>query len=167
MWALAVLIAYLPVFFAVRRRGSASPRRLAAIFGFLLYVAAVVAATMFPVVLRPGGEHWADHHWWLVIRWIPGDVPLTDFILNMLMFAPIGLVLPLWWPALNPVRRLAALALALSCCIEGTQFVLWVTLGNYRMVDVNDLISNTTGAVLGLLVLRGLRADHEAVQARM
>ena len=162
-----MLVAYLPVFVAVRRRGQASPRRLAAIFGFFLYAAAVVAATVFPIVLRPGGEHWADHHWWLVIRWIPGDVPATDFVLNMLMFAPIGLVLPLWWPALNSLRRLAALALALSCGIEGTQFVLWWTLGNFRMVDVNDLISNTSGAVLGLLALRLLRVDHEAVQARM
>lgn len=162
-----MLLAYLPVFVAVRRRGQASPRRLAAIFAVFLYVAAVVAATVFPIVLHPGGERFADHYWWLVIRWIPGDVPVTDFLLNMLMFAPIGLVLPLRWPALNSVRRLAACALALSCCIEGTQFVLWVTLGNYRMVDVNDLISNTTGAVLGLLLLRRVRADQEAVQARM
>jgi glycopeptide antibiotics resistance protein len=32
--------------------------------------------------------------------------------------------------------------------------VLWVTLGSRRTVDINDLISNTAGAVLGLLLLR-------------
>jgi hypothetical protein len=41
------------------------------------------------------------------------------------------------------------------------KFALWETVANYSTVDVNDLIANTAGGVLGLLVLRaagGVRA---------
>ena len=162
-----VLLAYLPVPVAMRRRAPASPRRLAAMSLLFLYAAAVVAVTVFPIQVRLGAAHWADRHWWLVIHWIPLDVPPVSFVLNVIMFVPLGLLVPLLWPGTGSVRRLLGLALALSGGIEATQFVLWVTLGNYRTVDVNDLIANTAGALLGLLVLRRVRADHEAVQARM
>lgn len=166
-WALTVLLAYLPVPAAMRRRDRASPRRLALMSGLFLYAAAVIAVTIFPIRVRPGAGHWAARHWWLVIQWIPLHVPPISFVLNVIMFVPLGLLLPLLWPRTDSVRRLAAWALALSCVIEGTQFVLWVTLGNVRTVDVNDLIANIAGAVLGLLLLRRARADQEAAQARM
>lgn len=166
-WALLVLLAYLPVPAAMRRRATASPRRLALMSGLFLYATAVVAVTVFPIRLYPGQAQWADRHWTLVFQWIPFDVPPVSFVLNVIMFMPLGVLLPLLWPATGSVRRLGAWALALSCLIEGTQFVGWVTLGNFRTVDVNDLISNTAGALLGLLVLRRARAGQDAAQARM
>ena len=47
--------------------------------------------------------------------------------------------------------------------------LLWLTLGNFRMVDVNDLIANTGGALLGLLALRQLQRErrYDDAQARM
>jgi glycopeptide antibiotics resistance protein len=48
--------------------------------------------------------------------------------------------------------------LAASAVIELTQFVLWLTVGNHRTVDVNDLIANTAGGVLGLLAMRSVSA---------
>jgi glycopeptide antibiotics resistance protein len=49
------------------------------------------------------------------------------------------------------------MAVAAACAstgIEVTQFVIGLTLGSRRTVDVNDLIANTAGALLGLLLLR-------------
>ena len=166
-WALLALIAYLPVPAAMRRRAVPSPRRLALMSALFLYAVGVVAVAFFPIRLYPGQAQWADRHWSLVFQWIPFDVPPVSFVLNVVMFMPLGVLLPLLWPATGSVRRLAAWALALSCVIEATQFVGWVTLGNFRTVDVNDLISNTAGALLGLVVLRRVRAGHEAAQARM
>ncbi|WP_240662306.1 VanZ family protein [Paenibacillus xylanexedens] len=43
--------------------------------------------------------------------------------------------------------------MALSILIEITQLLLRVTLGNGRSTDLNDIIANTTGSVLGFVIL--------------
>jgi glycopeptide antibiotics resistance protein len=72
------------------------------------------------------------------------------------MFMPVGVLVPLLWPRTGRVARIAVLSLAASAAIELGQLALWVWLGNYRTVDVNDLIANTAGGVLGLVLLRRL-----------
>lgn len=120
---------------------------------FLLYAAAVVAVTVFPIRVR-SAAYWTGEPWWTVFRWIPGDVDAPSFVLNVIMFLPLGVLLPLLRPALDDLRRLAGVAVAASLTIEVTQFLLGITVGSRRTVDVNDLIANTAGALLGLLILR-------------
>jgi glycopeptide antibiotics resistance protein len=118
-----------------------------------LYAVAVVAITVFPIRVR-SAAYWIGEPWWTVLRWIPGDVDAPSFVLNVIMFLPLGVLPVLLRPALDDARRLAGLAVAASLAIEVTQFVLGITLGSRRTVDVNDLIANTAGALLGLLILR-------------
>jgi glycopeptide antibiotics resistance protein len=120
---------------------------------FFLYVVSVVAVTIFPIHVR-SAAYWTGEPWWTVFTWLPGDVDAPSFVLNVIMFVPLGVLLPLLRPAMDSFRRLAVLACAASLTIEVIQFVLGVTLGSRRTVDVNDLIANTAGAVLGLLILR-------------
>ncbi|MEU4218820.1 VanZ family protein [Actinoplanes sp. NPDC026623] len=128
-------------------------RRRVTITVLLLYAASVVALTVFPIRVR-SAAYWADEPWRTMIHLIPGDVDGPSFVLNVIMFIPLGVLLPLLWPRLDGVRRLAACAATASLAIELTQFVLGMTLGSRRTVDVNDLIANTGGALLGLLILR-------------
>jgi glycopeptide antibiotics resistance protein len=128
-------------------------RRRVTITVFLLYAVSVVAVTVFPIRLR-SADYWADEPWRTTIHLIPGDVDGPSFVLNVIMFIPFGVLLPLIRPSLDAVRRLAACAAAASLTIELTQFALGMTLGSRRTVDVNDLIANTGGALLGLLILR-------------
>jgi glycopeptide antibiotics resistance protein len=132
------------------------------------WVLGVVAVTVFPIRAHPRGGR---APWWVVIHWVPFEVPPLGFVLNVMMFMPLGVLVPLLWPGAGSVRRTGLLGLAGSAAIETAQLVLWLTLGNFRTVDINDLIANTGGAVLGLLLLRRLRADrapaHDDVQARM
>ena len=78
-------------------------------------------------------------------------IDVVDFGLNMLVFAPIGILLALrgatWWVAL-----LAGLGGSLA--IEATQFIL----ATGRITDVNDLVSNTLGCLLGFAATVGIRA---------
>jgi glycopeptide antibiotics resistance protein len=127
---------------------------LVAVSIFLVYAVGVAAVTVFPIHLRPGSRGRTGGPWWIVIQAIPFDVPPVSFVLNIALFAPLGILVPLLWPKADSVRRMAGLAVCVSGGIELAQFILWVTLGSYRMVDVNDLIANTGGAVLGLLALR-------------
>ncbi|UQU66027.1 VanZ family protein [Couchioplanes caeruleus] len=119
----------------------------------LLYAAGVIAITIFPIRPHPA-SYWADEPLAEMFHWIPGDVDAPSFTLNVIMFIPFGILVPLLRPAADHYRRLAAYAATASATIELAQLVLGLTLGSRRTVDVNDLIANTAGAVLGLLILR-------------
>jgi len=118
-----------------------------------LYAVGVIAVTLFPLRMHPAA-YWADEPWWTMLRYIPGSVDAPSFILNVIMFIPLGVLLPQLWPRLDRVWRLALRAGAVSLAIELAQLVLGLTVGSRRTVDVNDLIANTGGALVGLLILR-------------
>ena len=119
----------------------------------ILYAAAVLAVTVFPIRPRPPG-YWVGEPWWTVFHWIPFDVDAPSFILNIILFVPLGVLLPLLWRPADALRRVAVTAACASGGIELVQLVIGLTLGSRRTVDVNDLIANTGGALVGLLLLR-------------
>jgi glycopeptide antibiotics resistance protein len=153
-WTLLLLLT-LPVVLVPMRRSGASRRRLVAVALLILYAVSVLAVTQFPIRVRPP-SFWQNEPWWGVLRWIPFEVPPVGFVLNVVMFVPLGVLVPLLWPRTDALLRLTAWAACASGALELAQFVLWVTVGSRRTVDINDLISNTAGAVLGLLLLRVL-----------
>lgn len=73
---------------------------------------------------------------------------------NVLLFFPLGILLPLIWTRL-PFWRGMLIAIALSSSIELVQYVsrAWA----YRTADVNDVILNSVGACLGLGLVSLLR----------
>ncbi len=152
---LPLLVAYLALIVvpAIRRRADLTRRHPGILTILVLYAAAVLAITVFPITLYPDG-YWAGEPWWTVIHWIPFYVDAPSMVLNVIMTVPFGVLLPLLWPRTGTVRRIAAWSCGASLTIELTQFVLGLTLNSRRTVDVNDLIANTAGAVLGLIMLR-------------
>lgn len=129
----------------------------------VLYAAAVVAITIFPIRVHPA-SYWAGESFMTMVHWIPGDVDGPSFTLNVIMFIPFGVLLPLLWPAADGLRAIGLRALTASAAIESVQLVLGLTLGSRRTIDVNDLIANTAGALAGLLILRLAvpSAEHRA-----
>lgn len=150
---LPLLIAYLGVVVAMAVRGHAGRRRLVLWPLLVGYGLGVVGATVFPITVRPAG-YWAGDPWWTELRWIPFDVDAPSFVLNVIMFVPFGVLVPLLWPALDSMRKLSWYAAGASLTIEAVQLLIGVTLGSRRTADVNDLITNTAGALLGLAILR-------------
>lgn len=63
--------------------------------------------------------------------------------LNILLFVPLGFLLPLLWKEFRSWRSMCLTGFLLSLGIELAQLL------NYRISDVDDLIMNTTGAWLG------------------
>jgi glycopeptide antibiotics resistance protein len=70
---------------------------------------------------------------------------------NVLLFLPFGVLIALLWRELRFWKRML-IAMALSLGIELVQYLssAW---GSYRTADVNDVILNTSGACLGLLLV--------------
>lgn len=62
---------------------------------------------------------------------------------NVLLFMPWGFCLPLLWPRFRKPLRMVGMALSLTCLIEFTQLFI------NRYVEVDDILLNFTGAMLG------------------
>lgn len=65
------------------------------------------------------------------------------YILNVIMFMPLGFLLPLIWERYRSFVRVLTAGAAFSLAIELGQ------LFNRRVTDIDDLIMNTLGAVIG------------------
>ncbi|GHV99981.1 VanZ family protein [Lactobacillus nasalidis] len=96
------------------------------------------------------------------------------FLMNVMLFIPLGYILPSWSKWLHSIMITTFLAFCLSYFIE--HFQRFTGLGVY---DVNDMIANTTGAFLGAVAImptlwmqdiqaRKLRKarEHAEMQAR-
>jgi glycopeptide antibiotics resistance protein len=75
---------------------------------------------------------------------------------NVVLFFPLGILIPLVWRQLRFWRGML-IVLALSSSIEVVQYLssAW---GSYRAADVNDVILNVFGAGLGLALTSALRS---------
>ena len=150
--ALPVLLALGFVVMAVtwvllRRRGEPSAWRLGAAWLAGWYAVAVLGATMLPMRLAWGASA-GDLEPYRIILVPLITMRVGDFLLNIVMTLPLAVLLRVVFG----VRERARVVLAgflLSAVIEVTQAILDLTLHGNRWADVNDLISNTLGALLG------------------
>jgi len=76
------------------------------------------------------------------------DFWLRNLFGNLALLLPLGLLGPIALPALNRWWRIALLALAISVSIELAQLVI-----PDRSADIDDVIVNVTGVLLGLAIL--------------
>lgn len=149
------------VFLVVLRRRKKSLRYLAIFSIFWWYLMLVAALTLFPWIFPPrGGVR-------LPLAEILARVNLTPFhlgpaarfafrlrgemILNIFLTVPFGLLLPM----LLRLRRRAFLgyALGIGLSIELGQLLLNLVTGRViRVTDVNDVILNFSGALIGYCV---------------
>lgn len=85
---------------------------------------------------------------------------------NVLLFFPLGILIPLVWTGLGFWRGIQ-IAIAASVGIELIQYLssAW---GSYRAADINDIVLNVFGACLGLILvflLRLRRGTRPGIQA--
>jgi len=76
----------------------------------------------------------------------------TQVIGNLVMLLPLGIYMPLLFPGLSGFFRVFVICLLVSISIELMQLVTSV-----RSSDIDDVILNTSGAVVGYLVYKFLR----------
>jgi glycopeptide antibiotics resistance protein len=127
--------------------------RFTATFAFFLYMLGVIHVTMFPLRIVPDGMR-NDSLISSSLNLTPlVNADASSFALNVIMMIPFGFLLPLVARRAASLRNITLAGLATSALIEGAQLLLLLTLGNRRFVEVDDLIANTGGAVLGYTAL--------------
>lgn len=139
-------------------------RRTLLITTFAVYLFVVAAITILPTSLSGGIEPHSNH-----VNLVPFEYTLRCFRLaygrnpglrnfcmlnafgNIALFLPLGMLLPLA-TRFRSLKQVMLIALLLSCSIEGIQFALRF-IGNARAVDIDDVLLNTFGALLGFVIL--------------
>jgi len=95
------------------------------------------------------------YQFWLVLNGGNPEV-IRTFWMNMLMFAPCGFFLPELLPAAWSERRIRSFtvltAAAVSLAVEVIQYT-----GHFGRAETDDVIANTLGVLLSLLLLSRLK----------
>lgn len=73
---------------------------------------------------------------------------ISTYVLNVLLFMPLGFLLPTLYKELRHCIITCAAGLSFSACIECLQ------LFNHRVTDIEDLITNTLGTLLGYVLFK-------------
>jgi glycopeptide antibiotics resistance protein len=150
--ALAVVGLVLVIWW-LRRAGALTAPRVLAGAALCVYAAGVLANTAFPVFL--GTAH-ADMPWTTYLNLVPlRGTETRDIIQNVAVFAPLGLLLPLVF-SLRSALSVTVCAAALSLSIEALQLLNAVTGHGGHIADVNDLLANVVGALLGYALTRAV-----------
>lgn len=71
---------------------------------------------------------------------------LRSSVQNILLFVPLGIFLPLLWERYRMLKNTVFFGLCTSLVIELLQVF------TYRATDINDLLTNTLGSVLGWIL---------------
>ena len=86
----------------------------------------------------------------MVHDWRVGGTPLVvNFLGNIVAFLPFGVLLPMVRTTRTRAREIACVAAGFSTAIEAMQYLF-----ARRNADVDDILLNTLGALLGYGLLR-------------
>jgi len=135
-----VLPSALLIILLLRIKFRRNTRQFLAYASFAVYLSAVYALTGLPTVLFVRFDP--------SVSLIPFAGMMNDLknaILNVLLFLPLGFLLPLLWQTYRDFRKTLCFGFALTLCIELLQIF------TFRATDINDIITNTLGTCLGFL----------------
>lgn len=111
------------------------------IFGF--YLTVVLALVGFPNITMLQME--------FTVNLIPFIYMLSDFVnacLNVLLFVPFGFFLPMIWKEFRSIKRVALAGIVATSFIEISQ------LFTGRATDIDDIITNSIGTLIGYFIVR-------------
>lgn len=111
------------------------------IFGF--YLTAIFSLVGFPTIrfLRIN----------FTLNIIPFITMVLDYVnawLNVLLFIPFGFFLPILWSRFQNIKNVVLIGLIATCMIEMSQIF------TYRATDINDIITNMMGTIIGYFTAR-------------
>ena len=164
-FAIAAGLVIMTVTVIIMLRKKYSYERVLAASVMILYLTGVICLTFFPIDIT----HTVDPDFNVFehnLKLIPFSTIIFDitrghlfyFLVqtggNLIMTIPFGILLPVVYKA-KKQSRYALIFFGFTFIIELTQFIIGASLGTfYRTADVDDIILNFTGAMLGYLLFR-------------
>ena len=146
------MLLLIPVFSVLNKTRFHNRKKTTLYFVFATYLAAVYLFVGMPTLQFMRFE--------LSLTLTPFLPMIADFkntILNIILFIPLGIMLPFLWKKYNTLKATLFFGFSTSLAIELLQIL------TYRATDINDLIVNTVGAVLGYFVFRTISCIFPSV----
>jgi len=116
-------------------------RHIAAVYVFCFVLALVLAITGVPGIYNLAVDSKVN-----MVPFAYFPAMYRHYIMNVLLFVPVGFLLPLLWKRFGKWRRTLLCGFAFTLSIEIIQ------LFNERVTDIDDLLMNTLGTMVGFLV---------------
>lgn len=149
---LGLSILYLPVYFILRKRMSLM--RQAAYFLFAVCILVILSATVLDGIImnKMDGKGIITENPTLNMvlfhsfteNWLMGErKKITQILANVLMFVPLGFIYPIAFPKTRRLWKTTIGMALFSFLIEFIQYFIG------RCADIDDLVLNTMGGVLG------------------
>lgn len=119
---------------------------------FVAIFATYLFLVLWTTLIRRSSTAYFDYHllpYWNLEDILSGEDPrdIVEILLNIMLFIPIGLLLSEIFSHV-PVRGIVFIGFSLSVMIELSQFFL-----SCGLSDINDVIHNTLGCLLGAWVM--------------
>jgi glycopeptide antibiotics resistance protein len=144
-----------------RGAGRVSSARLATRFVLVFYLTWLAGQAFFPIPLGaeagPEAGSLASHVRLLPLSSVSELIghgaqwqSLRVLLGNNLLFVPLGLLLPVAWPATASWHRMVLAGLATGLAIEAVQLLLSIAAPfPYRYVETDDVLLNLSGVLTG------------------
>lgn len=133
---------------------------------FFFYIVAILAVTLFPIPIEDRSDYInagielnnnfiplssiyeivSDRPFYVILRQIGG---------NLILLLPLGFFVPLLWKNRRTFWKAFQVGLLTTLSIESLQLFISYLLGyTYKIFDVDDLILNSLGFILGLILFK-------------
>ncbi|MGN4715304.1 VanZ family protein [Bacillus anthracis] len=132
-----------------KAKGNISIRHFLWVYVFLFYLSLVYKVTQIATV-------WdiSRYETWIRVNQINltlfDTAGSTTYLLNILLFMPLGFLLPTIWPQFRKMKNTVCAGFFFSLAIELNQLL------NNRITDIDDLFTNTLGTIVGYVLYTAL-----------
>lgn len=137
------------------------------IFMFSLYIGFVISLTIFPLPFQKEVIEMNQQAKYMHNNFIPfksicqliktGNmyIIIRNILGNIALFMPLGFILPLISKRKLTIKSISIIGLMSSIGVEFIQYCISLILGyTYKITDVDDIILNFIGAILGFIALK-------------
>lgn len=115
---------------------------------FSLYIACVYyftdTGTMYDIVY----EHYTDMKYQINIIPFSKEINIVYYVLNVFLFVPFGVLAPIIWKKMDNIKNIVSVSFMFTLIIELSQLL------NRRSTDIDDIILNVFGAVIGYCLFK-------------
>jgi glycopeptide antibiotics resistance protein len=157
--ALFSLLIYLPIYFLQKRRFGKQPFvRHLVVYAFIGYCLSLLYLTVlwyYPNITFDPGYYFLNLQPFIWVREVYDmgtEKMFNQLAMNILMFVPYGLLLPMTFEKMKRLWKTALCALCITIAIETLQYFMG------RSADIDDVIMNFIGGILGYLLFLLMQA---------
>lgn len=130
-------------------------------FSYYLYIISLISVVFFPIPLYLLNED-QEFPFTFFLNVIPFKTILIvlernpiQLFGNILLLLPLGVILPILKKKLFGIRYILIVGFLTSLTIESIQLLMSLSIGvPFRVFDIDDLICNTFGAILGYIIIK-------------